>query len=247
MFNKILLWSRLVLDFCLLEVFESVSILVLVIGLFLFSISSWFSLEKWYLSKNLSISSRLSHFIGVWLLVKVAQLYPILGDSVDCNLPGSSVHGIFQAGVLEWLAVLSPRDLPNPGIEPHSLALHILYSLSYQGSPRILEWVAYPFSSAYCWPRNWTWVDSQVDSLPAELPGKPPIVAHTLTILCMSMVSVVASFFLPTFFFLIILILGCCVFIDAMHTCFLQLWWAGTSLHYGHCSGFSLCSACSVA
>ena len=111
------------LDFCLLEVFESVSILVLVIGLFLFSISSWFSLEKWYLSKNLSISSRLSHFIGVWLLVKVAQLYPILGDSVDCNLPGSSVHGIFQAGVLEWLAVSvstgssQPRDrTPFSGI-----------------------------------------------------------------------------------------------------------------------------------
>ena len=42
------------------EVFESVSVLVLVIGLFVFSISSWFSLEKLYLSKNLSISSGLS-------------------------------------------------------------------------------------------------------------------------------------------------------------------------------------------
>ena len=34
---------------------------------------------------------------------------------------GSSVHGIFQARTLEWVAMLSSRDLPNPGIEPTSL------------------------------------------------------------------------------------------------------------------------------
>ena len=34
----------------------------------------------------------------------------------------------------------------------------ILYQLSHQGSPRILEWVAYPFSSGSSWPRNWTGV-----------------------------------------------------------------------------------------
>ena len=32
----------------------------------------------------------------------------------------------------------------------------ILYQLSYQGSPRILEWVTYSFSSGSSWPRNWT-------------------------------------------------------------------------------------------
>ena len=37
--------------------------------------------------------------------------------------PGSSVPGIFQARVLEWTAFPSPGDLPNPGIEPGSLAL----------------------------------------------------------------------------------------------------------------------------
>ena len=35
--------------------------------------------------------------------------------------PGSSVHGIFQARILEWIAVPSPGDLPDPGIEPTSL------------------------------------------------------------------------------------------------------------------------------
>ena len=33
---------------------------------------------------------------------EVAQLYPTLIDPMDCSPPGSSVHGIFQARVLEW-------------------------------------------------------------------------------------------------------------------------------------------------
>ena len=36
---------------------------------------------------------------------EVAQLYPTLSDPVDCSLLGSSVHGIFQARVLEWGAI----------------------------------------------------------------------------------------------------------------------------------------------
>ena len=34
-----------------------------------------------------------------------AQSYPTLSDPMDCSLPGSSVHGIFQARVLEWGAI----------------------------------------------------------------------------------------------------------------------------------------------
>ena len=45
----------------------------------------------------------------------------MLCDLVDLNLPGSSVHGILQAGTLEWVAISSSGDLPNPGIEPGSL------------------------------------------------------------------------------------------------------------------------------
>ena len=40
---------------------------------------------------------------------------------MDCSPPGSSVHGILQARVLEGLPCLPPEDLPNPGIEPVSL------------------------------------------------------------------------------------------------------------------------------
>ena len=35
--------------------------------------------------------------------------------------PGSSVHGISQARILEWVAIPYPGDLPDPGIEPTSL------------------------------------------------------------------------------------------------------------------------------
>ena len=41
---------------------------------------------------------------------------------MDCSPPGSSVRGIFQARILEWLPFLSPGDPPNPGLELSSLA-----------------------------------------------------------------------------------------------------------------------------
>ena len=43
---------------------------------------------------------------------------------MDCSPPGSSVHGIFQARILEWVA--TPRDLPNLGIEPLPLISPVL-------------------------------------------------------------------------------------------------------------------------
>ena len=52
---------------------------------------------------------------------EVAQSCPC--DPIDGSLPGSSVHGIFQARVLEWIAISFSGDLPNPGIEPGSPAL----------------------------------------------------------------------------------------------------------------------------
>ena len=36
---------------------------------------------------------------------EVAQSCPTLSDPMDCSLPGSSVHGIFQARVLEWVVI----------------------------------------------------------------------------------------------------------------------------------------------
>ena len=42
---------------------------------------------------------------------------------MDCSVPGSSVHGILQARILEGVAISHPGDLPHPGIKPRSLAL----------------------------------------------------------------------------------------------------------------------------
>ena len=64
---------------------------------------------------------------------------------MDWSPPGSSVH----------------RDSPgkntgegsNPGL---MYCRRICYHLNHQGSPRILKWVAYPFSRWSSWPRNWT-------------------------------------------------------------------------------------------
>ena len=50
-----------------------------------------------------------------------AQSHPALCDPMNCSLPGPSVHGIFQARILE-LAFPTPEDLPDPRIESPSLA-----------------------------------------------------------------------------------------------------------------------------
>ena len=46
-----------------------------------------------------------------------------LCDSMDCSSPGFSAHGIFQARIMEWVAISSSRGSSDPGIEPGSPAL----------------------------------------------------------------------------------------------------------------------------
>ena len=73
------------------------------------------------------------HFLLQCMKVKseseVPQLCPTLSDPMDCSLPGSSVHGIFQARVLEWIAI----DL---------LYFHLLLKvlISYKGTKNILSY-----------------------------------------------------------------------------------------------------------
>ena len=55
--------------------------------------------------------------------VSVAQSCLPLCDPVDCSPPGSSVRGISQARILEWVAILPPGDLPDMEIEPGSPTL----------------------------------------------------------------------------------------------------------------------------
>ena len=46
---------------------------------------------------------------------------PTLCDPMDCSPSGSSVHGILQTRILEWVASPSPGDLPDPRTKPASL------------------------------------------------------------------------------------------------------------------------------
>ena len=62
------------------------------------------------------------HFQPHVLCVLVAQLCLTLCDPMVCSPPGSSVHGVFQARILQWVTMLTPGD---SGIEPGSPALQV--------------------------------------------------------------------------------------------------------------------------
>ena len=59
----------------------------------------------------------------VKMKVLVAQSCLTLCDPMDYSPPASSVHGILQLRILEWVAISSPGDLPDPGINCESPAL----------------------------------------------------------------------------------------------------------------------------
>ena len=74
--------------------------------------------------------------------VKITPLCPTLCDPVDCISPWNSPGQDTGGGNLSLLQGIFPTHGSNPGL------LHcrqILYQLSHKGSPRILEWVAYPW------------------------------------------------------------------------------------------------------
>ena len=76
-------------------------------------LENWFlqvyTTSKWSrkLSKFLIPESKLNY--GIHAAAKSLQPCPTLSDPVDCSPPGSSVHGIFQARVLEWGAIALPK------------------------------------------------------------------------------------------------------------------------------------------
>ena len=76
---------------------------------------------------------------SVLSLSSVTQSCLTVWDSMDCSLPGSSVHGISQARILEWVAMPSCRDLPDPGIELKSLLSLTLASGFFTASATILQ------------------------------------------------------------------------------------------------------------
>ena len=108
------------------------------------------------------------------VLCVVVQSCLTICDPIDCSPPGSSVHGDspgknIGVGSHALLQCIFLTQGSKPGL-PH--CRQILYHLSHQGSPRILEWVAYPFFRGSSWPRNRIGVSCIAGGfLPAELPG----------------------------------------------------------------------------
>ena len=103
--------------------------------------------------------------IGETYVCLVAQSCPTLCDHMDCSPPGSSVHGdspgknsgVGCYALLQGIILTQGlnTDLPH--------CRWILYRLSHQVSPRILEWVAYSFSRGSSQPRNQTQVSCIAD------------------------------------------------------------------------------------
>ena len=75
---------------------------------------------------------------------EVAQSCPTLCNPVDCSLPGSSVHGIFQAIVLEWVAISFSRKSAN-----HSIILKLPFPPLKSGMPRPPLSCRNPFPKVY--------------------------------------------------------------------------------------------------
>ena len=87
--------------------------------------------------------------------MKVAQSSLTLCDPHVLYSPWNSPGKNTGIGSLSFLQGNFPTQGSNPGL-PH--CRRVLYQLSQRGRPRILEWVAYPFSSGFSQPRNRTGV-----------------------------------------------------------------------------------------
>ena len=93
---------------------------------------------------SVSINRRMDKENVVHVWSEVAQSCPTLCNPMDCSLPCSSIHGIFQARVLEWVAIFfsrgssQPKDLPNPEDLPNP---HFRQMLSHLSHPDVyIQW-----------------------------------------------------------------------------------------------------------
>ena len=100
-----------------------------------------------------SLPSWNSHNLKNW-----SESHSVVSDSLRPHglySPWNSLGQNTEVGNLSLLQGIFQTQGLNPGL-PH--CRQILYQLSHKGSPRILEWVTYPFSSGSSWPRNRTGV-----------------------------------------------------------------------------------------
>ena len=68
-----------------------------------------------------------------------AQSYPTLCKAMDCSLPGSSVHGILQARILEWVAIPFSRTVCLPFQFNGNTGVSVQFSLVTQSCPTLCD------------------------------------------------------------------------------------------------------------
>ena len=96
----------------------------------------------------------LSIYMTCQFLILWSEVCSVVSDSLqphELYSPRNSPGQNTGVGSHSRPQAIFPTQGSNPGL-PH--CRWILYQLSHKGSPRILEWVAYPFSSRSSWPRN---------------------------------------------------------------------------------------------
>ena len=116
---------------------------------------AWWATAHEVAKSQIELSNR---HLTLCVLCLAAPWFLTLCDPTDCSPPGSAVHGDSPGkntgvGCHARLQGIFPTQRLNPGL-PY--CREILYCLSHQGSPRILEWVAYPFARGSSPPRNRT-------------------------------------------------------------------------------------------
>ena len=88
---------------------------------------------------------------------EVAQSFLTLCDAMDCSLPGSSVHGNFQACVLEWVAISFSRRSSRCRYADRTSQARLTSTASALTWPWTLEWTVWPGCkrhSPYTWQRR---------------------------------------------------------------------------------------------
>ena len=98
----------------------------------------------------------LNSILHMKVKLKATQLCLNLWDPMDYTYSPWNSPGQDTGVAIILLQGIFATQGSNPGLPHHR---QVLYQLNHQGSQRkLLEWVAYPFSSGSCWPRNWTGV-----------------------------------------------------------------------------------------
>ena len=121
--------------------------------------------SRFFTTETTGKSSKILKSVCVCVFVKVTRSCPTLCHLMDCRLPGSSVHGILQARILEWVSIYSSRGTSQP--RDRTQVSHIVgifftiwatreaqkYSISYQNDGYVSLYIC---SNPSCVPHQKT-------------------------------------------------------------------------------------------